>query len=344
MPSLDKITTIDFLETAPLFPAHQAILLVGNTGIGKSQLMYQLADILNLPLIDRRLSQMMEGDLLGLPQIKDNVTSFCPPDWVHNICEKPYLLFLDEINRAENHLQQMIFQLILDRRIQDFEIHPQTRICAAMNVGSHYFVNQMDPALIRRFWICELAFSSDLWLEWASLHINKIMYDFLSQNPQNILKLPERGHIGAFPNPASWHRFSDIISTIPPKLLNAVVVNNIGKGLVGEETTKKLLQTWNFFDLPVSSFEKMINGDLPVSWMKKQSIIGLSNMIPSCIEMLQGETLNDEQTHLMKEWMHILPNEALFYLYKEILDKKIEHKHPYIKEIVHSKMREKNYA
>ena len=321
MQSLDKITTTEFLETAPLLPPYQAILLAGESGIGKSQLMHQLADILQLPIIDRRLSQMMEGDLLGLPKIHDKVTSFCPPDWVHEICKKPHLLFLDELNRAENHVQQMIFQLILDRRIQDFEIHPQTRICSAMNIGSNYLVNHMDPALVRRFWICELNFSADLWLNWAKTHINQNIYDYLCQNPDEILLKPEGRQIAPFPNPASWHRLSEIISEIPEEILNEVLIKNIGKGLLGQTIVEKLLLSWNLDHTQICDFQRMIMGEVPVNWMQQQSIIGLSNMIPDCVEMLQNAILGDNQLEILANWIQLLPNEGVFYLYKEIMEK-----------------------
>ena len=44
------------------------ILLRGRHGIGKSTVVYQLADKYELPVIERRASQMTEGDLLGLPR------------------------------------------------------------------------------------------------------------------------------------------------------------------------------------------------------------------------------------------------------------------------------------
>ena len=41
------------------------VLIRGRHGIGKSQVVFQLGDKLGLPVIDRRASQMTEGDLLG---------------------------------------------------------------------------------------------------------------------------------------------------------------------------------------------------------------------------------------------------------------------------------------
>jgi MoxR-like ATPase len=56
------------------------ILVRGRHGIGKSQIVFQLGEELGLPVIDRRASQMTEGDLLGLPkQVQDRLHRACYP-------------------------------------------------------------------------------------------------------------------------------------------------------------------------------------------------------------------------------------------------------------------------
>jgi len=56
------------------------VLLRGRHGVGKSEVVYQIAKDLNLPVVERRASQMTEGDLVGLPTIADDSTQFNPPD------------------------------------------------------------------------------------------------------------------------------------------------------------------------------------------------------------------------------------------------------------------------
>ena len=73
------------------------VLLRGRHGIGKSTVVYQFADKIGLPVVERRASQMTEGDLVGLPSIKGNSTRFNPPDWFKAACDKPVVLFLDEV-------------------------------------------------------------------------------------------------------------------------------------------------------------------------------------------------------------------------------------------------------
>jgi MoxR-like ATPase len=71
-----------FLRIAkPILDAKLPLLLRGRHGIGKSQVVYQIAAERNLPVVERRASQMSEGDLVGLPVISGDTTSWNPPDW-----------------------------------------------------------------------------------------------------------------------------------------------------------------------------------------------------------------------------------------------------------------------
>ena len=107
-----------FLKVAPLVTdVRKPILLRGRHGVGKSQVVYQFADGVGLPVVERRASQMTEGDLIGLPSVDNGRTSWNPPDWFKTACETPVVLFLDEVDRATIEVRQGIFELPKDGRI-----------------------------------------------------------------------------------------------------------------------------------------------------------------------------------------------------------------------------------
>ena len=89
------------------------VLLRGRHGIGKSQVVFQLGKSIGLPVVDRRASQMTEGDLLGLPKQNNesDVTEWCPPAWFKRACTEGVILFLDEVDRATLEVRQGIFEL-----------------------------------------------------------------------------------------------------------------------------------------------------------------------------------------------------------------------------------------
>ena len=207
-----------FKMVAPKLPAEIAILMRGPTGVGKSHLAKQCSMVLDLPFIDVRGSTMSEGDVGGYPDIegmKDSgVMTFCMPSWFMRACAEPVVLMLDEMNRALPGVQQSFFQLVLDRELGNdkngvpYKLHPETRVYAAVNHGAEYDVNDMDPALLRRFWVCDLEPTHHDWLEWAAgAEIDPVLRDFIGQHPEHLRVDPGQVESGTIcPNPASWHR------------------------------------------------------------------------------------------------------------------------------------------
>ena len=101
-----------FVSVAPhVLKVRKPLMLRGRHGVGKSELVYQVGSDMGLPVVERRASQMTEGDLVGLPRTDGDVTRFCPPDWLADACNRAVLLFLDEVDRAIPEVRQGIFEL-----------------------------------------------------------------------------------------------------------------------------------------------------------------------------------------------------------------------------------------
>lgn len=202
-----------FLKVAPLLPGETSVLLRGAHGIGKSQVVRQVAKHFNLPVTDRRLSQMSEGDMIGLPSTDGEVTRFNPPDWYKAACKSPVCLFLDELNRATPEVMQAAFQIVLDRELNGWKLHPNTRVFAAINTGGTYTVNEMDPALLDRFWTVDLTPDTQDWLTWAkeSGKVHDNVVTFIAGN-EKWLDPPKGGDPGAVsPSRRSWERLSNAL-------------------------------------------------------------------------------------------------------------------------------------
>ena len=199
-----------FINVVSRMPAEISVLARGATGVGKSDIFHQIGTNLGLPVIDRRLSQMTEGDILGLPELKDGITRFAPVDWFVRACNEPVVLFLDEINRASVEVQQCAFQIVLDRQLNGMSLHPDTRIYSAINEGSEYQVNEMGPALMRRFWTVDLEPTTEDWIVWASQdnRIDPLIIEFITQQPAHLRHKGEMEPCKVYPNPASWDRLN----------------------------------------------------------------------------------------------------------------------------------------
>ena len=167
------------------------ILIRGRHGIGKSTIVYQIAEQRGLPVVERRASQMTEGDLLGLPDTADTAingrkaTTWNAPDWLVTACEQPVLLFLDEVDRAPPEVRQGLFELTDSRKITGWHIHPDTVIIAAVNGGEHgaqYQVGEMDHAELDRWTVFDVEPSAEDWLRWAKDKVDGVVWDFVNQN------------------------------------------------------------------------------------------------------------------------------------------------------------------
>ena len=195
-----------------------AILLRGPHGIGKSAVPAAVSKRTGKRLLDVRLSLFTEGDLVGVPNhelIKSTgVTSFAPPDWLHSACSEPCVLFLDEINRATPGVQNSAFQLVLDREVKGWRLHPETLVFAAINDSPEYNVNEMDPALLDRFVTYDLTPTHKDWLAWAASEgLDELLVDFIRQHPEHLrpTKSVEPGSIT--PTQRSWARLAKTLST-----------------------------------------------------------------------------------------------------------------------------------
>ena len=165
------------------------VLLRGRHGIGKSTVVYQIAKERGLPVVERRASQMTEGDLLGLPKVNNNVTQWLAPEWLDTACKNPVVLFLDEVDRATLEVRQGIFELCDSRKIAGHSLHKDTLIFACVNGGQHgaeYQVNEFDPAELDRYTVFDVEPTVEDWLAWAEGKVADPIWDFINHNHNHL--------------------------------------------------------------------------------------------------------------------------------------------------------------
>ncbi len=142
----------ELLQVLDIMPAEHNIMLVGNHGIGKSEILTEYYKAKGMRVVALFLGQMSDpGDLIGLPH-KDEATGktdFMPPYWFP-IDGKPVCLFLDELNRARPEILQTIMDLALNRKLAGRMLPEGSRIIAAVNDGDQYQLPDLDPALASR--------------------------------------------------------------------------------------------------------------------------------------------------------------------------------------------------
>jgi len=231
-----------FCNVAPhVIAVRKPVLLRGRHGVGKSEVVYQIASGLEMPVVERRASQMTEGDLIGLPKTDGDVTSFCPPDWFQEACDKPVVLFFDEVDRAVNEVRQGLFELTDSRKLFGKPIHPDTVIIAAVNGGEHgsqYQVGEMDPAELDRWTVFDVEPTVEDWLDWAKNNVDGLVWDFINQNRSHLEHSEDYEPNKVYPSRRSWKRLNDCLlaaSLLTPDSKGDAQIYHLSAAFVGME-------------------------------------------------------------------------------------------------------------
>ena len=209
--------------------AHTPVMLWGPPGVGKSRIIGRIADDHRVPLVDIRLSQMEPTDLRGIPfrngsRVEWSVPALLPEESRHGARG---ILFLDEITSAPPTVTAAAYQLILDRRLGEYEVPAGWAIFAAGNrYGDRGVTYAMPTPLANRFTHYEIEPHLDDWVAWAhGCGIDERVIAFLRFRPDLLFDFdPARNPI-AFPSPRSWeyaHRALAKFGDSPHLLLPAL--------------------------------------------------------------------------------------------------------------------------
>ncbi|MDO5536171.1 MAG: MoxR family ATPase [Desulfovibrionaceae bacterium] len=234
-----------------LLSIRQPVFLWGAPGVGKSQVVAQVARQRGLVLRDIRAVLLDPVDLRGLPRITSSgVAAWCPPSFLpHEGEETQGILFLDELNSAPPLVQAACYQLILDRAIGEYHLPDGWSIVAAGNRDKDRSVtHRMPTALANRMVHLEFDAVLDDWLSWARQSgIRQEVRSFLRFRPRFLHNFDASSTDRAFPSPRSWEFISRIMDAAPAP----DVEYELFKGTVGQVAAAEFtgyLKVWR--DLP----------------------------------------------------------------------------------------------
>ncbi|GAA1077364.1 ATP-binding protein [Nocardiopsis composta] len=193
------------------------VFLWGAPGIGKSSLVRQFAESLGLECVSLLGTQLAPEDLIGVPQIRDGRSVFCPPEAIAR--DEPYCLFLDELNAASPDVQKAFYSLILDRRIGGYELPAGSIVIGAGNRATdNALARPIASALVNRLTHVHLQASATDWLDWAAgSGIHPWITDYITDRPDHLWSAPPKTE-EPFSTPRSWHMLSDALHSFGPEL------------------------------------------------------------------------------------------------------------------------------
>lgn len=223
------------------FAKQRPVFLWGPPGIGKSELVAEIAQELGGHMIDLRLGQMEPTDIRGIPFYNKDLGKM---DWAEPV-DLPteelaeqfpiVVLFLDELNSAAPSVQAAAYQLILNRRVGKYVLPKNVVLVAAGNRESDKGVTyRMPTPLANRFVHQEMRVDFLSWQEWAVNNgIHKDVVGYLSFAKQDLYDFDPKSASRSFATPRSWTFVSQFLEgedSDEDTLMN-LIAGTVGEGL-----------------------------------------------------------------------------------------------------------------
>lgn len=255
--------------------AGNPVMIAGAPGIGKSDVVRQIAAARNWGLIDLRLSTIDPVDLRGLPSVENGKAVFLPMGELPNVARdgENGILFLDELPQAPMAVQNAAFSLVLDRRIGAYELPDGWHVVAAGNrVSDKAGAGRMNSALANRFAHVDMAAALDSWCKWALANgIPAELVAFMRFRPELLHKFDTDSKVN--PTPRSWAMLARHIGKgHPAELETALFAGLVGNGPAAELLA--FLRIWRKLPMPDSVFLDPMAASVPADGATLYAIAG----------------------------------------------------------------------
>lgn len=237
-------------------------MVTSSPGIGKSDVMRDVAAEFNLKGIDIRVSQCEPVDMQGYPAVVDGRMTFHVPEYFPIVGDKlpllppkedgtyacdekgkpltyaGWIIFLDEFNSGNKQTEAAGYKLILDKEVYIHKLHPNCVIAAAGNLTTdRAIVNTQSTATTSRLTHYKLVVDVDVWIDWAFRNkIDHRVIAFIKYKPSVLHKFDPATSEMTFPCPRTWAFASKIVtgqSSIDP--INKIrLAGTVGEGAAHE--------------------------------------------------------------------------------------------------------------
>ena len=232
--------------------------LWGAPGIGKSSIVKQIAQERGIGFIDLRLALMDPTDLKGIPfyDKESHTALWAPPAFLPK--EGEGILFLDELNSAPPSVQASAYQLVLDRKVGEYELPQGWAIVAAGNrEGDRGVTYRMPSPLANRFVHFEMDVQVEDWRMWAYANgIDVRIIAYIAYKKEHLFTFDSKSDNRSFATPRSWEYVAKILQA---NLKATLLLESIAAA-VGKEVAVSFLAFIKVMD-KLPSIEAILQGE-----------------------------------------------------------------------------------
>ena len=222
----------------------------GQAGVGKSSIIRSVAKALNRDHIDVRPTMMDPVDM-GIPFIDGGVCRRAIPSWLPT--HDNTLVAIEELPDAPMSVQCALYQLVLERKLGDYDLPGGAYVCATGNRaedGGNY--NQPPAPLLNRFLHINLESSFDSWKDWA-INGDNLKVELVAPKPISPSIRPEiigffefrKELLVAQPNKSEFAfctpRSVEMLSRIMDQQPDADIAGELINGCIGQGTGTEFL-------------------------------------------------------------------------------------------------------
>ena len=253
---------------ALLVEARQPVLVTGAPGCAKSALVRQVASEALRIYVDVRALLLDPVDLHGIPwRDADGRTRWAPPAFLPPSDDPGrWLINLEELPSAVPMVQAALYQLVLDRKVGEYELPEGASLIACGNrENDRGVVHRMPTPLASRFVHLEIRVDADDWLAWGAANgIAPEVLFFVSMRPELLHVFDPQSNEKAFCCPRTWEMVSNVVNRRAS--LDASVERALFRGTVGEATAVEFsafLKVWRELPHPRAVLDDPDNALVP---------------------------------------------------------------------------------
>lgn len=310
------------------------IAIMGATGIGKTEIILQIAKELDIGFVSYSITHHTRQSLLGLPMITSeeyegktiSVTHYTLSEIlleVYRMQESGIsqgVLFLDEFNTASETLAGAMLLLLLDKKLGQNQLPEGWVIVLAGNPSEYNkSVKSFDAATKDRLRVFNVSPDLAEWMNYAcSKEVNPLVQSYLKQYPHHFYIFEKNKNDMELVTPRSWEDLSITLNSY--NRLNFMLTADVVAGVI--QSQKVVASFMNFYHLYRSlttkgeldeilcgeniarNAEKFSGLDFNSRWALVSALMNQTNVFASKLESYN----EGDRKAFYKEINHIITN------------------------------------